>query len=317
MKNKDNSFALWMLSILILLLRGCISPGIFSTKVITASPIVHSLQTPSHIILPTQDVGPFLTVTPSVPIQSSEQTIRMNDALHSSTCDLPCYLGIVPGKTTLSEGRAILEDFGMEFFGSFLSADGIILYHTYKIRIGNIDQLTEIPEQNGESSTILQYIMLTTVDGVIQSMDVIIAATGLVDTYRAYWLPFFPKGILQKYGPPEEIYLGRLYPDLAMLGHRLLLIYKKLGVTIEIYGNQEDNNICTPEGTEARSFSLRMTLYNPNGKIDIYADGRVPPTDEAVWTSIEEALKIDPVEFHRQLTSELLPCFQPYTKTSK
>jgi hypothetical protein len=271
--------------------------------------------TVTHTLLRKSTVVPIATPTlvPPVPTQLPEQTIRMDELLHSKDCKLPCYLGILPGKTTLEEGKAILENIGAEYHGSYTRETDHATDYFYEIWIWHDvpPEIFKAPAHTGDYHFFNAWISLISTNDIVQIIEAGASAPKSKDEYRAYWSMYFANQILQIYGPPDQMYLDHIDPEYANFGRALLLVYGKLGAVIQIEGNEEDNNICTEPGYEARNLSLRLSLYDPNSGVNIYADGRVPPTDHAVWIPIEEALGVTNIEFYRQVVSNPSICFTP------
>lgn len=316
MKSQKFIFFLYQIGIAGLLgFNGCVSPTTNSYQASKIpSLIIASTVTPASTQKPIAFSFSTPTMIPPVPTQLPEQTKLMRELLHSKDCSLPCYLGIVPGKTSLSEGEAILKSIGAKYHSSYKREKDKTTEYAYDLWIGVPSEINVTPEPNGDWNIIIHAISFISTNEIVQNIEVIAAVTKLKEEYRSYWSIYSVKEILRRYGIPEQMYFNHIDHEMAYLGRSILLIYRKLGVVVEVYGNQDENNICIEPGYEANSLSLRLSLYDPNSGVDIYADGRVPPSDPDVWVPIEEELGMDAAEFYRRVIDNPSVCFKPNIK---
>jgi hypothetical protein len=233
----------------------------------------------------------------------------MIELLHSKDCRLPCYMGITPGKTSLSEAKVILEGIGARYHGSYTRDSDLRTEYAYDTWIADPSDPHTTPEANGDWNIIPQSISLWSNNETVQIIETGAQSTRSKIKYQEYWSLFSAKEILSRYGPPEEMYIFRVDPETAYLGHKLLMVYEKLGAVIEIYGDKEENNLCTKPGYEAHFLELRLSTYDPNSSINIFADGQISPKNQSVWLPVKVSLGIIPIEFYQDVITDPSICF--------
>ena len=306
MKTQSQSLLLCQLIIAMLILIGCASP----------IPIVQQ----QIDIMPSQTITPIISFTATPPVWATflspaptvlaDQELRMVELLQSKGCILPCYLGIIPGKTSLSEAKVILENIGANSIKDIARTDGAT-YHSYEIRVGDPSVINETPEADGSSVIIYHDIDLVTVDDTVEGIEVYIAATKSKAKFRQYWSRYLTQEIFLQMGAPDHLYANVGNPLYKEYGRDLLISYEKQNILIQYYGTGQEINIC-PEN-EARFINLSLSLYSPNSGLSIYYDGRVSPTNREVYLPIEEVLGVDTTEFYNQVLSNPSVCFKPQT----
>jgi hypothetical protein len=239
----------------------------------------------------------------------------MNELLHSEDCELPCYLGIIPGKTSLAEAKVILEKTGARYIGMHPSDQLNFKQYTYRMRIGLPDYANQFQGENLYWNTTYHGITLFSASDVVEGIDIYVATTyesttEQKETFRKYWSQYSAREILRRYGVPSQIALEKYYPQMPFLGRRLLLVYQNQEVVIEIYGNEEENNICSKPGYETRSLGINMVVIDQTSGIDLNAGG-LSPMVRWQWIPIEEALGITNEEFYNRITANPSACFLP------
>ena len=316
MKAQKNTISLCKMAIGLLILTGCttsVSPSPTQSSV-TLSATVSSSPAPTPE--PSRSPIPTLFIPTPEPTLPSSHELRVNQLLQDENCKLPCYLGIVPGKTTLNEAKAILESVGAKYSGKEYkrNSDGAI-YYTYILNVGGQPAMDETPSPDGSIVTVSHHVSLITDTDVVQIIE---ASAGTVGPgtsttqgrrkFREYWSRYTARGIFLQLGLPDHLYTDT--PELPKInGSTLLATYEKVGVVVEIYGTGDENNIC-PE-LKAKFLAIRLSLFNPSSSLSIYGDGRVRPTERSAWLPLEEVLGVDTQEFYRQLMSDPLTCFEP------
>jgi hypothetical protein len=103
--------------------------------------LLSMLDKPVQEQVPPQCAGPYWIVGDEVitmdppdfqPTLSPDRELRMSKLLQAKDCQLPCYLGITPGKTSWTEARQILTDLGAYSWVETYGIDDPILYHLKK-----------------------------------------------------------------------------------------------------------------------------------------------------------------------------------------
>ncbi len=236
----------------------------------------------------------------------------MVELLQSQDCVLPCYLGISPGKTLVSEAQLIMRDIGAFDHGDYVRKGGLNTYN-YMLWVGDPSAANETPSPDGSTVKIYNHIALIASAGTVQGLGIDIIASKSMAKFRQYWSRYSTSQIFEQIGKPDHLYIGHTDPFVEENGRALLIEYDKQDVLIEFYGTSRDNNVC-PE-LEARYIDLRLSLYNPNSGLSFLANGRVPPTDRSVWLPVEEALGITTKEFYNRVISDPSTCFKPKVTT--
>ena len=316
MKMQKHFFFLYSISIGLLVLVSCATP------VATATPQLNATFSPTLVPSPSLTPTPSRTLIPEPPTPTFEPTLsgaqeqHINELLQDKNCNLPCYLGITPGKTSLNEARTILENLGAGYWGKPYTGrkDGAISY-TYTFMISGQPGVSETPRPDGSIRTVSGDVILVTDNDVIQIIEADAGTIGpgvstvqAQEKFREYWKRYTARGIFLQLGLPNQ-----LYTDASNMGGRgndLWAIYEKIGVVAIIYGAGKENNIC-PE-REAKSIALRLLLFDLDSKLSIY-NGRVPPTDRNVWLPIDEVLGVSTQEFYQRVIADPSACFVPKT----
>jgi hypothetical protein len=250
----------------------------------------------------------FRPISPtSVPTLIPEQEQLLAEALQAVDCILPCYLGIIPGETTLQDARAILESLGGRYWGPFqrTETDGAFVY-TYQFHIG--DPITE-------EKIVYAHVALVSDDNLVQIME-ITSSTGWLELvsqksleiYQQYWRRYHTASeIMFQLGQPNQLYI------VAGLDDELIIVYKNPNIRIDISGTANENNLC-PRNRLANSLSVHMIVSSPESPFSMDGDGRVPLSDLEVYLPFEEIFGVTPSQFYEQVLSDPTICFEPLVK---
>jgi hypothetical protein len=314
MGTKIQSLLLCQTTIALVILLGCVShpPTVQQQTTVTPSQTVAPAPT-IPTVSPTAPPPLWATFLSSPePPAMPDQELRMAKLLQSKDCVLPCYLNIMPGKTSLSEARIILKNIGAGPEEYLARKDGAA-YHTYRIIVGDPLYVIETPESTDDLAIISQYIELITVGDTVEGIEVSIEThEKTIIKFRQYWLRYSTREIFLQLGPPDHLYITKAPPPVYAPNIRHFVIsYEKKNVLIEYYGHKQETNICTEE--EDRFIDLNLSLYNPNSGLDIYYSGRIPPTNREVYVPIEEVLGVNTSDFYNQVLLDPLTCFKLQT----
>ena len=315
MKTQKYIFLLRNIVLGLLALTSCGVPATTATPqpVTTLSPTL--LLLPGLTPTPSQTPIPMPPTPTFVPTLHPDQEKRVDELLRNEDCKLPCYLGIMPGKTTLSEARAILENLGFGYRGEYKRKDDSIEY-PYILVISGRSEADETPRPDGSIVTVSQSISLITDNDVVQIIEVNVGTIGPGTStaqarkkLREYWARYTARGIFVQLGLPDQLYTDA--PNEIGSGSNLWATYNKIGVVAQIYGTGQENNIC-PQ-LEATWIDLRLLLSSATSQLSIFGDGGVPPTDRNVWLPIEEVLGVSTQEFYQGVIADPSACFVPKT----
>ena len=319
---RASNWFLLLLMIGFLILSGCASPTPAlqqSTNTVSfESAITPPTVTPEVIStpLPTFPYNP----TP-VPTETYSEELQMIALLQAKDCTLPCYLGITPGTTSLSQAETILKSIGAYYIGDFVRKDGSRDYG-YLLKVQDSSGINETLKSSDSALVISVVIDLITISNTIQDIEIDAGtakgsvyekfSTSAMAKFREYWSRYTAREIFLQMGVPDHLYIENTdpFPDASVYGRRLLIVYDKHhNAAIQLYGSGQENNIC-PEN-EARFIEMNARLYNPNSALSVYTDGRVPPTGDSAWLPIEKVLGLNNQEFYRRVISDPSTCFKP------
>lgn len=315
MKPINCIFSLGKIAIAFFILASCTTAPVSTTK----SPNITSSSTTTLIPGPSLSAA-VTTISPQdlytpIPTLSNQSLELVAGLLQSKDCELPCYLGITPGETTLGQAEAILIGLGASHKGDYDRKDGSKEYD-YTLMIGRSSGNNTISGPNNNTIDIFHHVDLITNNDTVQVIEIGVGTPKLPESlilFREYWSKFSAREIFLQMGMPDQLYIDVTDPSLAEQGRYLLFDYEKRGAVIQLYGARQENNIC-PE-SEAEFIDLKLSLFVPGTSLDIY-NGRVPPTDRSAWLPIKDVLGINSEEFYQKVFSNTSMCFKPKQRES-
>jgi hypothetical protein len=261
----------------------------------------------SPVTPPTPLRTPWVYLTPTfIPTILPNQEQRMINLLHLKNCELPCYLGIIPGKTSWEDAQKILNTVGAKYVGEG-SENGFPIYG-YSINIGDLTTIYITPDTNTGSGDleISQHINFTIGENTVQRIYASIETIKFVSKFREYWSRYLLDGILQRIGKPNKIFLGISQQG---DGYSIFFIYEDISTVLYFNAIKTGRLVC-PLSQDKMLPSLQMTVTNRIILPDLYTPGKVPPTNLNVYLPIEEALGVDETEFYNQIRLEPQTCFE-------
>lgn len=158
----------------------------------------------------------FLTPLPTIAISDEQRRANIVTLMQPNpTCDLPCWWGIVPGKSHAPEVAQSLTAEG--FWATASYAHVYIGYNIYLDLVTNADTISS----------------LTVSSSLYEG-----------DDRRAYlenWQHYWPEAILDRYGLPQRVYLYHpfQFDSGGGPGFHLVLAYEDRGFVMEYWGNAE------------------------------------------------------------------------------
>ena len=285
---------------------GCITPPSLTlpTPTSTAKPTVLTLPSTSNTLIePTTEPTPLFTPIPTLlPNQEQEMAVL----LQNENCTLPCYLGIVPGITSMSQAQSILKSLGASFRDEINKSDGTKEY-IYDLDIG--DPL--VPKTTpGSSALVYQslYLRKDENEDVITSIHVGIGTENTKETleiYQNYWKRFSAKQIFMQLGQPDQLYTASKQRGRGIRS-ALIMVYEQIGVYIDLQGTGHETSIC--RDNESQQVSLVMNIFDHSSALN---PDKLNPylNDITVWVPIKDALGIDTGEFYRLVVTYPSICF--------
>ncbi len=226
-------------------------------KAMTPTPLPPTI-TPS--LVPT----PSATFTP-MPTLTDEQNATVLNLMESNgDCDLPCWWGIIPGKTSAMEARRFLTDLGIQFrelkTTQVPGLDTIVLFTRF--------------EPHPDVNVDFQYIGMK--DDVVERLDLGITRYSFGHEnnqeqeleLKKIWSPLSPENIIRKYGTPSRIFVNY---NPGSSGYNLAFLYKT-GIYIAYNGSFADNRVKTCPVSDYDTALINhffITLVNPDAAYNI------------------------------------------------
>jgi hypothetical protein len=287
---------IFVLSLIFFLMQGCFSLASTTTKPPDPTPIqtLPPLPTATLTPQPTIDLLPGYTPKPTL---SPEHEFQLVELLNDSDCTLPCYLGITPGKTSISEAVAILKSLGAYH-------DERHDNYVYRLDIG--DPLIS-PMLPNRYALVWAHVDLTPINELVQVIDVGIGTEKTNESlkiFREYWTRYSASGIFSELGQPEEVYTG--VGKKGTHNHSLLISYENKGVFIRIQGSWQENNLCS--SGEDLEIYVHMILFDPASSLSIL-DFNPGIGDPSQWPPVNDTLGISVDEFFQQVIWDNTVCF--------
>lgn len=255
------------------------------------------------------------TETP-LPTQSPLQETIMIQRLLSAQCVFPCYLGIIPGVTSIVDANSIMNDIGAVYIETnkinietFIEPNIIGLKdYFYFLHLG------ESPQKDNKEKSVGYYqginLFVQTEKIVMLSFSINIDSNYIIS--QQYWDKYSIGNILVKYGNPDNILF---YIDKGIITPRLyfemLFYYNKEGIVIHITGFGDNNQLCFDI---AHIKELDMTLTDVASKISIFNPYWVPPSNNEYYSPINNILGIDIPTFVNNNIADSNACYKLLSK---
>ena len=165
-------------------------------------------QTPTPLLSP--------TIIPTLLIE--EREIYLKGLLKTNAnCDLPCWWGIIPGKTTWIESLEFLRLIGGKV-SSRPGDNGTIIYDTGGFDFEDIHNKITFFEKSE----------------LVETMDV--SSEGFQNPvgFQKAWVQYTPKTLITKYGQPSRVWIRSSYSYglTDRRGYQLWIFYDKLGFLV-------------------------------------------------------------------------------------
>jgi hypothetical protein len=227
--------------------------------------------------------------------------------LNDSTCRLPCWLGITPGKSTLPEAHAQLirlSSIAATFHGMYLEPAGQYSIAIFQIPYPKDNRIIEIhpgyltPADTNIISVIYIDALAYRVKNSDRDVDIYDYAR-FNDLLQAYTL----HSILSEYGLPQQIYIYAV-PSTPLGYFQLHVWYPEKGIFIayNLLGDEIGNSyqLCPNEAlisgylTQPNTSSYQESLLQNNGELykNFFPPSEfVKTTDEAFGLSTDEFFK--------------------------
>ena len=268
---------------------------------VTVTSITHKPN--SAVGLPSSTPIPTPALDQPSPTLTTFQRQVLYDVLADETCQPPCYLGIIPGKTTFSEADSTLKSMGGENYIAYHKDHQGKTYSRY-------DYVFKIYEALGH---VQQEIELFVYSGIIIEMRISLWSP-LDQVFYAHWLQYSPLNLFECYGLPDAIYASNNHID----GNDIWIVYTAEGVLLWNGGIAREDDLICP------GFKDTITTWVYMKLVDIQSPGALTAVeqlwgnggqdwatiDSKVVQPIEAIIGIGPNEFYNQMIVDPDTCFE-------
>jgi len=216
-------------------------------------------------------------------------------------CELPCWWGIVPGKTRWYVTREFLQALGARI-GSDQDESGAIFHGT-----GGFDLMEDhIYNRFGFKER----------EGIIESVH--ISSEGYANRrgFQLLWARYSPKNVITEYGPPSRVWIkstSNYWGNTGYNGYLLWLFYDQLGFVIKYSGGvkyQPIYHFCPSMENKKDIGGIEFLLQSPSSLLPLdRLDDQDVPFRKYIRT-IEEAAGLSIEQFYQLFTQgEKSGCF--------
>jgi hypothetical protein len=267
-----------------------------STATHSASSIVNNTFIPTNVSKPSSTPIPSSSLAYPFPLPENTQEVQnliLQLSKNNAGCQLPCWWGIIPGKTSWKLTQDNLLPYAIKIMGSdFNALPGTKIHTAY----------FSVPiEYNSRGILIQTY--------TVKSDQIEMIEVNPINTPR-----FFLSALLYEYGMPNRI-LVRTFKEAreGKLPFYLLLYYPNDGF-MAVYRNdaklQDGDVISCPEGIQpdlwlwAKSNSLTLD------DIALFNTGYFTPEERPFYLSIEDVTEMSIPSFYKYFTTTKDSCIK-------
>ncbi len=305
---------IWLTLAVALLLESCSAKPLATERIETptlerTTPSATSRYLPTRVVpkvtptppAPSATHTPTIQVTPTPLLEelfkASEERARIIVELikTKTECDLPCWWGIVPGKTTWEEAERYLNEVGLRTYPYPFSEDTI----AHEVGGNYFEKDFDIKFYFYEKSRMIDSIKISS-DG------------HNLEGFQQIWEAYQPRIIIQKYGKPSRIWIisNYSYGRSERRAYALLFFYDHLGFLIEYSGVVEFKptyHICpwTDESEDVQVFYLY--LQSPDNRRPL--EKLTPHLEYPEYVKPIEAGGLSVDDIYSLFLEEERPCF--------
>lgn len=258
-----------------------------STRQLTES----ILPTPTAVPIPTiimMTPTPWPTLEPEMALNKVLSLLMNNNNLD---CLLPCWWGVVPGKTSWPEAQAFWSSFAIQTYAFPQDFLNVVVFPI----TSDISPLEELH---------IGYIY----DQNNTITDIAIPSLNISD--------YNPSTMLELYGVPDEVWLNTIEaPREGVLPFQLIIVYQQKGISFRYYvdATQTGDNItaCFESSIETKRADLfpagpRIYLWEPSKQKSIQ---EITSTPLERYFPLENKTELTPQLFYEKFTDpSQLPC---------
>jgi hypothetical protein len=276
MSSKINIVRIFIISLLfVLLISGCTAmPVPTPSKIpVTITPTVSDEKTPSLALSKTPTPRPTFTLTPvltATPLSPQQRYKILQDLYENNGgCQLPCYWGIIPGKTLWRDASAFLSSLGRIY-----GPGGTTKVASYGVVFEGIDD----PIGNITPTFWVEY-------GLVKG----IGLTGY-EVRRDF--DYSLSGMLITFGEPEEIWIRPIAESSDdQPYYYLVLMYPSQGILVDLHGNAKKQDqyliVCPQDMLNRSPFFPQLILWNPKEQVSFDNFGKHLLDDNLGWVMDE------------------------------
>jgi len=193
---------------------------------------------------------PVATLTP----RERENFVR--DSLSvNSTCKLPCWWGITPGKTSWKDTEELLQYLGVRIGAAPGYGSNTVFHGT-----GGFDF---------EGLSIINRFSFEETDGVIDAILINSDGYDNPQEFQALWKNYSPKKILEMYGVPDRIWLNVTEAYALARGYHLWFFYDELVFMIRYPGHVMDALVLRICPVIESMQEIDLSLQAPDGPLPL------------------------------------------------
>ena len=280
-----------------LAIAGCIPIKSEFTPSSTENMTINSPTVQTPIFIASTGSPPTLTLISTIPptLTVGERQIAVSELLTTNSgCLLPCWWGILPGKTSWAETEKFLIHLGIKI-GSTPGVDLGTIYHG----TGGFD-LDELNVYNN--------VGFAERNGVVESIYIKGNGSSNITGFHTVLALYSPSKLIGLYGKPSRVWLKSSslnYGNTGKSGYLIWIFYDDLGFMVRYEGTVEYGSvyhICPKLNDGGDIIDIQLLLQAPDNSLPLERDDSIIGSERASILSIEKAAGISIDEFYRRFT---------------
>lgn len=294
--NKSNLFALNLTIVLLLVASAC-SP--LTTLSNTAVPVPKSTEGEGSSVINTPISA---TASSSFPMLTSDLQEQLYKYLKDNRgCELPCLLGITPGKTSWADAKSFLETYSVN---KPIEVDKAASSQDYKVYYAQIQTSKEI-------SLMLRIRLAVDKNDIVQhiNFDATSSRGGSYVGDDQHLSRYSLRELFLKHGAPDAVYMKPIKRGI----YSLHVVYDELKIVVGLTGQAKKDvdgkyRVC-PNLGEGNPLSLSIALANSSDPIDAKKLLDYPFYESEI--SLKDAAELNLDAFYILVSSNESPaCFE-------
>jgi hypothetical protein len=238
---------------------------------------------------------------PKGPLNESLTTKENIIALleNNGGCELPCFWGIIPGKTSWSDASYWLQDITNIYEDQVFYEDGNLPAYLLAFTLN-------------DAKPYHQFSFIPTVgDEKIQRIYVKVQDTP--EIISKYWQKYSLREMFFHLGKPDKAFFS-ICSEYSHPCFDGLLIYEKEKIALGFFGeNLPENKVCPQLSEGGDITSISFSNVGQQSELDTLPPNWVSSEVKEYWTPIKDVLGIDENEFYERVLSDSPACFPVIT----